>query len=106
MLRSLCALALLGVCLRGADYDLLIRNARVIDGTGNPWFRADVGVRDGRIAAVGRLIRASAYREIDAAGRVLAPGFIDVHTHVEGTIETIPRADNYILDGVTTTTVL
>jgi N-acyl-D-amino-acid deacylase len=85
-----------------ADYDLLIRNARVVDGTGNPWFRADVGIRDGRIAAVGRLDGRSAYRSVDAAGRVLAPGFIDVHTHIEGGIEKVPRGDNYLLDGVTT----
>lgn len=93
---------LLAVCLHAADYDILIRNARVIDGSGNPWFRADVGVRDGRIAAVGRLAERSAYRTIDAAGRVVAPGFIDVHTHVEGDVEKIPSGDNYLLDGVTT----
>ena len=85
-----------------ADYDILIRNARVIDGSGNPWFRADVGVRDGRIVDVGRLSDRSGFRVIDAAGRVLAPGFIDVHTHIEGTVEKVPRGDNYILDGVTT----
>lgn len=85
-----------------AQYDVLIRNARVIDGTGNPWFHASVAVKDGRIAAIGRLESATAARIIDAAGRVLAPGFIDVHTHVEGAIEKVPRADNYLLDGVTT----
>ena len=62
-----------------------------------------MGVRDGRIAEIGRrLERRPAYRTIDAAGRVLAPGFIDVHTHIEGTVEKIPRADNFLLDGVTT----
>lgn len=85
-----------------AQYDVLIRNARVIDGTGNPWFHASVAVKNGRIAAIGRLEGAAAARVIDAAGRVLAPGFIDVHTHVEGAIEKVPRADNYLLDGVTT----
>ena len=98
-------LALL-VCAAGlcpaASYDLLIRNARVVDGTGNPWFRADVGIRDGRIAAVGKLAGDTAARTIDAAGRVVAPGFIDVHTHVEGTVEKVPRGDNYVMDGVTT----
>lgn len=88
--------------LAAADFDILIQNARVVDGSGNPWFRADVGIRDGRIAAVGRLAAAPAYRTIDAAGRVVAPGFIDVHTHIEGAVEKVPRADNYILDGVTT----
>jgi len=94
--------ALLPVCLPGADYEILIRNARVVDGSGNPWFRGDVGLRDGRISAVGRLADRSAYRVIDAAGRVLAPGFIDVHTHIEGAVEKVPRGDNYLLDGVTT----
>jgi len=85
-----------------ADYDLLIRNARVIDGAGNPWFRADVAIQDGRIAAVGRLTGGAAARTIDARDRVVAPGFIDVHTHIEDGIERNPRADNFLLDGVTT----
>jgi N-acyl-D-amino-acid deacylase len=101
MPRSMSLAAVFVVSLCAADYDILIRNARVVDGTGNPWYRADVGVRDGRIAAIGRLSTATAYKTIDAAERVIAPGFIDVHTHVEGAIEKVPRADNYILDGVT-----
>jgi N-acyl-D-amino-acid deacylase len=101
MLRFL-PFCLLAGCAAAADYDILIRNARVVDGSGNPWFRADVGVRDGKIVDVGRLRNRSAFREIDAAGRVLAPGFIDVHTHIEGVVEKLPRGDNYILDGVTT----
>jgi N-acyl-D-amino-acid deacylase len=88
--------------LWSADYDLLIRNARVIDGTGNPWFRADVAVKDGRIAAVGRFPNAGARITIDARERVVAPGFIDVHTHIEREIEKVPRAENFLLDGVTT----
>ena len=88
--------------LAAADYDVLIRDARVIDGAGNTWFRATVAVKDGRIAAVGALAGASATRVIDAHGHVVAPGFIDVHTHVEGNLERNPRADNFLLDGVTT----
>src|SRR5262245_45488810 len=84
-------------------FDLLIRDARVIDGTGNPWYRADVGIQGGKIAAIGPLGSSSAGRVIDAHGRVLAPGFIDVHTHLEGSIEKVPRSDNYVMDGVTTT---
>jgi N-acyl-D-amino-acid deacylase len=93
---------LLCAAVWGADYDLLIRNARVVDGSGNPWFRADVGVRNGKIQAVGQLSGKSAVRIVEAAERVLAPGFIDVHTHVEGTVEKVPGGDNYVLDGVTT----
>src|SRR5947207_13221639 len=102
--RSRTAVLLLSIppLLAAADYDVLIRNARVIDGSGNPWYRADVAVKDGRIAAIGRLNTANAPRTIDARERVLAPGFIDPHTHVEGNIERNPRADNFLLDGVTT----
>ncbi len=62
-------------------YDLVIRGGRVLDGTGNPWIRADVGVRGGRVAAMGDLSRASADRVIDAKGLYVTPGFIDVHSH-------------------------
>jgi N-acyl-D-amino-acid deacylase len=100
MLRWLLLLAPLAAY--SADYDLLVRNARVIDGSGNAWYRADVAVKDGRVAAIGRLASVSATRTIDARERVLAPGFIDVHTHVEGGIDRNPRGDNFLLDGVTT----
>jgi N-acyl-D-amino-acid deacylase len=95
-------LLLAATSLFAADYDLLITNARVIDGAGNPWFRADVGIKDGRIAAIGKLPHATAGRTIDARERIVAPGFIDVHTHIEGAVEKVPRGDNYLLDGVTT----
>ena len=90
-----------------ADADVLIRNARVVDGTGSPWFLSDVAVTDGRISAMGRNLDVDADEEIDAAGRVLTPGFVDVHTHVESGprrlgLEGLPRADNFLLDGVTT----
>lgn len=100
-------LALLATPTHAVDVDILIRNARVVDGTGSPWFRSDVAIDDGRIVAVGPAIDAEASETIDAAGRVLAPGFIDVHTHVESSVrraglERLPRADNFLLDGVTT----
>ncbi|MDX2180450.1 MAG: D-aminoacylase [Bryobacteraceae bacterium] len=85
-----------------ADYDTIFRNARVVDGLGNPWFAADVAVKNGRIAAIGKLDAKTADRDIEARGRVLSPGFIDVHTHIEGGIEKVPRGDNYLMDGVTT----
>ena len=82
-------------------YDLVIKNGRVIDGSGNPWYDADVAVRDGKIAAIGKIDATSAVRVIDAQGLYIAPGFIDVHAHVEGGIRRIPTADNFIADGVT-----
>jgi N-acyl-D-amino-acid deacylase len=82
-------------------YDLLITNARIIDGSGNPWFRGDVAIKDGRIARIGRLGPETAVRTIDARGQILAPGFIDVHTHVES-IYGQPAAENFVRMGVTT----
>lgn len=82
-------------------YDLLISNARIVDGSGNPWFRADIGIKNGRIAAIGRLSSTEAVKTIDAANQVVAPGFIDVHTHVES-IFSLPAAENFVRMGVTT----
>ena len=62
-------------------YDLLFANARIVDGTGNPWYRADVAVADGRIVAIGHRLAGEARRTIDVADRVLAPGFMDMHPH-------------------------
>lgn len=84
-----------------APYDLVITNARVVDGAGNPWFRADVAVKGGRIARVGRVAASEGKRVIDARGQVVAPGFIDVHTHVENIYEQ-PDAENFVRMGVTT----
>ena len=64
-------------------FDLLVRGGRVLDGTGNPWIRADIGVREGRIAALGDLAGATADRVIDATGRYVSPGFIDIHSHAD-----------------------
>jgi N-acyl-D-amino-acid deacylase len=81
-------------------FDLLITNARIIDGAGNPWFRGSVAVKDGKIAKIGRLENASAKQTIDAENKIVAPGFIDVHGHVEG-IYRNPKAENFIRMGVT-----
>jgi N-acyl-D-amino-acid deacylase len=67
------------------DYDLLVRGGLVVDGSGLPAYRADVGVRDGKIAEIGRL-RGSAGRTLDAAGLAVAPGFIDQHTHLDAQV--------------------
>jgi len=106
-MRKLLIALLFVVPADAAQYDLLIENARVVDGTGNPWFRADVGIRDGHIVLVGTDEDAEASRVIDAQDRIVAPGFIDVHTHVESGgsragLEATPRADNFLRDGVTT----
>lgn len=82
------------------DYDVVIRHGRVIDGTGAPAIAADVAVRQGRVVAVGD-ITGTADTEIDATGKVVAPGFIDVHTHSEELTE-VPLAENFLRMGVTT----
>lgn len=82
--------------------DILIRNGRIVDGAGNSWFYGDVAVKDGHITAVGKLTGYTAPKVIDAQKMIVAPGFIDVHGHVESGIFDRPTADNYIYDGVTT----
>ena len=85
-------------------FDVLIRNGRVMDGSGNPWLRADIGVRGGRIAAIGRLPGAQATTTIDAMDRLVTPGFIDVHSHAaEGlTRAELRQAQPLLAQGVTT----
>ncbi|OQR27150.1 D-aminoacylase [Pseudomonas sp. Bc-h] len=83
-------------------YDLIIRDALVIDGSDTPGYRADVAIRDGRIQQIGELSGASASEEINAAGRVLAPGFIDVHTHDDTVVIRQPQMLPKITQGVTT----
>ena len=86
------------------EYDVLIRGGRVLDGTGIPWVRADVAVRDDRIAAVGDLAGATAREVIDAAGLYVAPGFIDVHSHAGSglTDDTLSAAEPLLAQGITT----
>ena len=84
------------------SYDLIIRNGKIIDGTGNSWYYADIAVKDGKIASIQKHISAAAAKTIDAKGLIVAPGFIDVHTHIEGDEIKTPTAGNFILDGVTT----
>ena len=83
-------------------YDLIIRGARVIDGAGNPWRHADVAVAKGRIAAVGKLGSARAGRVIEAPGRYLVPGFIDMHSHSDLPLLVDDNAESKIRQGVTT----
>ena len=85
-----------------AGYDVIIRNSRVIDGAGNPWRYADVAVKDGLIANIGVLGVAEARLEIDGTGLYLTPGFIDIHTHADREVESMPTMENYLRQGVTT----
>ena len=108
---ALVALILLATLAASAErgmaqerYDVIIRNGRVLDGSGNPWRRADVALRGDRIAAVGDLAEAQADREIDAAGLYVAPGFIDSHSHAAGRLASPEESDAQVLlaQGVTT----
>lgn len=95
-------LVLLFVCgVYGENFDVLIRGGRLVDGTGNPWRMADVGIRDGRIAAVGELKDAKAEETIDATGLIVTPGFIDIHNHSDDTILTDGNAESMVRQGVT-----
>ena len=87
-----------------AEFDILIRNGRVIDGTGNPWQPTDIGITGNRITAMGRLTGATARKVLDAGGLVVAPGFIDPHTHAAGGLATeeLSHAWPLLTQGVTT----
>jgi N-acyl-D-amino-acid deacylase len=98
---TIIALGGVWVTARQPAYDLVIRGGRIVDGTGNPWFAADVGIRGDRIVAVGRLADASAKRQIDAAGLVVAPGFIDLHTHSDLPLLNDGNAESKVRQGVT-----
>src|SRR5215213_4218722 len=82
--------------------DIIIKNGRILDGTGNSWIKGDIAIKDGKIIRIGLIDGITATKIIDAKNLVVAPGFIDVHTHIEGEEFKNPTADNFILDGVTT----
>lgn len=84
------------------EYDIVIRNGHIIDGTGSPWYAGDIGIRGGRIAAIGDLAGANAKQTIDAAGRVVAPGFIDMLGQSETTMLVDPHVPSKIFQGITT----
>jgi N-acyl-D-amino-acid deacylase len=94
---------LLGFSLLGLaqDFDVLIQGGRIADGTGNPSYVGDVGIRQGKIVAMGRLAGKTASRIIDAAGLTVAPGFIDIHNHSDYTIVEDPDAESMVRQGVT-----
>jgi dihydroorotase/N-acyl-D-amino-acid deacylase len=83
-------------------FDIVIERGRIIDGTGSPWYSGDVGIRDGRIAAIGKLTDAPAARRIDASGMVVAPGFIDMLGQSDLTVLVNPHLPSKIFQGITT----
>src|SRR5579871_1975859 len=85
-----------------SPYDLVIRNGHIVDGTGSPWYAADLGIRGGKIAAIGKLEGAPAKRTIDARGMVVAPGFIDMLGQSELTMLVNPHLPSKIFQGITT----
>jgi hypothetical protein len=94
--------AWVGQCL-AADFDTILRRGCVVDGTGNPTFFTDVGIRAGLIAAVGNITN-STTRKLDGCGLIVAPRFIDLHTHADEVAEN-PKAENFLRMGVTTVVV-
>ena len=101
-MKHLCLFLFLTTTAYAQQYDLVIKNGRVVDGTGNPWQYADVAIQNGRIAQIGTISASEGKQVIDAKRQIVAPGFIDVHAHVEGDLERQPAAENFIYDGVTT----
>src|SRR5438270_13592286 len=87
---------------QGQQYDVLISGAKVLDGSGGAWLYADIGIKGDTIAAIGLLPNATAATRIDARGLMVAPGFIDIHSHGRRGIFTVPTAENYLREGVTT----
>ena len=85
-----------------AQYDVLIANGKVHDGTANPWYYADIGIKGDTIVAVGKLSGATAELQIDAKGMAVAPGFIDIHSHGGKGLDSVPTTENYLREGVTT----
>src|SRR5262247_1711130 len=105
MAAAAAALLICAVSLssQAPPYDVLIRNGRVLDGSGNPWLAADLGIRGGRIADLGRLSTATAARVIDAAGLTVSPGFIDVHSHAaDGLAGALKDGRQLLAQGITT----
>jgi N-acyl-D-aspartate/D-glutamate deacylase len=106
LVAPLALLALMNAGLAGTQqppaYDLIIRNARIVDGAGNPWYRGDLAVRGDTIARIATRIDLPAARTIDAGGLFLAPGFLDIHSHARRNIFEAPTADSSVRQGVTT----
>jgi len=83
-------------------FDLLIKNGKIVNGTGNPWFKADIGIKNGKIEKIGRLDSADAEKIIDAEGLIVSPGFIDMHNHSDISVFFNPKLESTIRQGITT----
>ena len=101
-LLVLCSAPLFALRAQSPSFDLVIRNGRIIDGTGSPWYSGDLGIRDGRIAAIGRLEGVKAKWTVDAGGKVVAPGFIDMLGQSELSILVNPSLPSKVFQGITT----
>ena len=110
-LRTLTLLGIVAILLfaltetpsaQNQPYDLLLRNGRIVDGSGSPWYRGDVALKGDTIVRIAPSIEGPATRVIDVGGQVISPGFIDIHTHARRGIFVVPTADNYVRQGVTT----
>jgi N-acyl-D-aspartate/D-glutamate deacylase len=101
-MRAFLHVLLLAAAAAAQPYDVVIRNGHIIDGTGSPWYAADMGIREGRIASIGRLEGSAAKRTIDAHGMAVAPGFIDMLGQSELTILVNPHLPSKIYQGITT----
>src|SRR5712664_3784942 len=101
---TLAFLLILSTLAFAADppFDFVITNGHIIDGTGSPWYSGDIGIRAGRIAAIGNLSAAARKRTVDAKGKVVAPGFVDMLGQSEMTILVDPRLPSKIFQGITT----
>jgi N-acyl-D-amino-acid deacylase len=97
----LCSIVIISTA-QAQTADLILQNGRILDGTGNSWYKSNIAITNGKILAIGKLNGWSATRTIDVQNQIIAPGFIDVHTHIEGEEKKNPFAENFILDGVTT----
>jgi N-acyl-D-amino-acid deacylase len=106
--RRISLVLLLNLCVfvfafaADSPFDVVITNGHIVDGTGSPWYSGDIGIRDGRIAAIGNLFAAARKRTVDAKGKVVAPGFIDMLGQSETTILVDPRLPSKIYQGITT----
>ena len=100
-LINLCLLLII-TSASAQTWDMVITNGKILDGTGNGWYKSDIGIKNGKITAIGNLSDKDAGQKIDATGLYISPGFIDVHAHIEGGEFRNPAATNFLLGGVTT----